>query len=132
MPLGVGEYIMACILVIEDDTDFGDVLREVLEQAGFSVESAGNGDEGLARMAEHPCEVVITDMLMPEKEGFETILELKRLKPGVKIIAISGGGRSGRADELLRHAKVFGAHHVMSKPIVMKDLVELARKLMPA
>ncbi|HUW70195.1 MAG TPA: response regulator [bacterium] len=123
---------MGCILVIEDDVDYRILLKDALEVAGFSVLTASDGNDGLRRMTQGRCDVVITDMLMPEKEGFETIMELKRLKPDVHIIAISGGGRSGRGDDLLRHAKLFGAHHTMAKPIILKDLVALVRTLMPA
>lgn len=122
---------MACILVIEDDSDYRILLKDALESAGFDVMTAVNGSDGVAMMARGSCAVVITDMLMPEKEGFETILELKRLKSDVQIIAISGGGRSGRGEDLLRHAKVFGAHHTMAKPLVLKDLVALVRAIMP-
>lgn len=122
---------MACVLVIEDDPDYRILLKDALESAGFDVMTAVNGSDGVDTMARVACAVVITDMLMPEKEGFETILELKRLKSDVHIVAISGGGRSGRGEDLLRHAKVFGAHHTMAKPIVLKDLVALVRSLMP-
>jgi len=123
---------MASVLVIEDDPDYRILLKDALESAGFDVMTAVNGSDGVDTMARGACAVVITDMLMPEKEGFETILELKRLKTDVQIVAISGGGRSGRGEDLLRHAKVFGAHYTMAKPIVLKDLVALVRGLMPA
>jgi len=83
----------------------------------------------MERIADQPCEVVITDLLMPRKEGMETILELKRLRPERKIVAISCGGRSGRGEELLKHARIFGAHYTMAKPLVMKELVALVNKL---
>ena len=66
---------------------------------------------------------------MPRKEGMETILELRRLRPETKIVAISGGGRSGRGEDLLRHAGIFGAHYTMAKPLVMKELVSLVNQL---
>jgi len=120
---------MANILVIEDDSEYLDLLKDVLEAAGFVVCTAEDGVEGLARIAEQPCEVVITDILMPRKEGLETIMELKRIKPEAKIVAISGGGKSGRGEDLLRHASLFGAHYTMAKPLVMKELVALVNKL---
>jgi len=123
---------MACLLVIEDDGEYRELLKEVLENAGFEVCTASNGEEGLESIADLPCEVVITDILMPVKEGMETILELKRVKPETKIVAISGGGSSGRGQDLLMHATLMGAHHTMAKPIVMKELVALVQSLVPA
>ena len=83
---------MAVVLVIEDDDHLRGLLRAVLERAGHTVEDAPNGAAGLKRFYSHPADVVVTDIIMPEKEGLETIIELKRDHPEVKIIAISGGG----------------------------------------
>ena len=122
---------MACVLLIEDDIDYLELMRNALETAGFMVLTAANGNEGIDKFSTNPCNIVITDILMPGKEGYETILALKQLLPTVKIIAISGGGNTGRGEDLLRHAKAFGAHFTLSKPIVMKDLVSMVFQLTP-
>ena len=85
---------MARILVIDDEELARFTLREILEAAGHEVIEASNGNEGTAFQRANPCDVVITDMIMPEKEGLETIVELKGEYPDLKIIAISGGGRN--------------------------------------
>jgi DNA-binding response OmpR family regulator len=120
---------VSCVILIEDDMDYLELMKNALESAGFSVLTASNGNEGIRLFSGNPCSLVITDILMPGKEGFETILALKQLLPTVRIIAISGGGNTGRGEDLLRHAKAFGAHGTMSKPIVMKELVSMVRKL---
>ncbi len=92
---------MPSVLIIEDESDLCALLEEALEQAGFSVTTAADGVEGLAAYARAPCPVVITDIIMPQKEGLETILELKQLNRDVKIVAVSGGGKSGRGEDIL-------------------------------
>ncbi|MEO5957891.1 MAG: response regulator [Opitutaceae bacterium] len=84
---------MARILLIDDDDDVRTVLRLTLIHFGHTVIEARNGREGLELFAEARPELVITDIVMPEKEGLEVIIELRAHRPPVKIIAISGGGR---------------------------------------
>ena len=120
---------MSNVLLIEDDKDYLELMKDALEIAGFRVITAANGNEGIRLFSEQPCRIVVTDLLMPGKEGYETILALKQIMPAVRIIAISGGGNTGRGEDLLRHAKAFGAHFTMSKPIVMKDLVAAVGQL---
>ena len=86
---------MALILIIDDDDQIRRVLRKTLERDGYDVADAPNGKEGIRLYRENPADLVITDIIMPEKEGIETIRELRRDFPEVKIIAISGGGRIG-------------------------------------
>ncbi|MDX9959256.1 MAG: response regulator [Clostridia bacterium] len=120
---------MSDVLLIEDDKDLLELMKDALENAGFNAITAINGNEGIKLFSEQPCRIVVTDLLMPGKEGYETILALKQILPAVRIVAISGGGNTGRGEDLLRHAKAFGAHLTMSKPIVMKDLVEMVGQL---
>ena len=98
---------MARILVIDDEELARFTLREILEAAGHEVVEAANGNEGTAFQRANPCDIVITDMIMPEKEGLETIVELKGEYPDLKIIAISGGGRTRNLD-FLKLAGEFG------------------------
>ena len=98
---------MERILVIEDDEMIAKMLRSVLEKAGYAVSEARNGKEGLLAQQREAADLVITDLIMPEKEGLETILDLKKKYPLVKILAVSGGGRMA-PEAQLNVAKKFG------------------------
>lgn len=119
------------VLVIDDEQLIRLQIRSALELEGFVVHEAANGNEGLSRMAAIHSDVVITDILMPDKEGIETILELRQLYPTVKIIAISGGGRTGNKD-FLHTAKHLGADRILAKPFGLADLLNLVREVLPA
>jgi CheY-like chemotaxis protein len=86
---------MLRILIIDDEDQFRSMLRRVLERASYEVVEAQDGNEGIQRCREAPMDLIITDILMPGKEGLETIMDLRREFSQVKIIAISGGGRTG-------------------------------------
>ena len=103
------------ILIIDDDDQFLGILRITLEKAGYDVYTAGNGTEGFKILAEYSVDLVVTDILMPEKEGIETIVKLRREFPGLKIIAVSGGGNIG-PESYLDAAKLLGAHVPLTKP----------------
>jgi DNA-binding response OmpR family regulator len=120
---------MARILIIEDETTLRGFMQEFLEKAGYEVGVASDGEEGMCLFAEQPYDVVITDILMPNKEGLETILELSQQSPDVKIIAITGGG-IGLGDDLLDMARDFGAHRALRKPIPMRQLVEVVQEML--
>jgi len=112
---------VARILAIDDDEGIRVMLREVLTREGHDVRLARNGEEALQLLGEHPCELVITDIVMPRKEGIETIVELRRSHPEVRIIALSGVG-SGGGDDYLRFAEKLGATRTLSKPVRVSDL----------
>jgi CheY-like chemotaxis protein len=103
------------ILVIDDDETIRELLRAILEREGYRVLDAPDGDKGLKQFTETPTDLVITDLIMPGKEGIETIRDLRRKFPDVKIIAVSGGGRIG-PDSYLKMAKGVGALRTLSKP----------------
>jgi DNA-binding response OmpR family regulator len=94
----------------------------MLEKAGHAVLEAPDGAVGLKLYQEHPVELVITDILMPGKEGIETILELRKTAPGIKIIAISGGGRMNKVD-LLSMSQSFGVTRTLAKPFEREELL---------
>ena len=106
---------MARILLVDDDELLRKALSLTLEKMGHQVHEARNGNEALLLFAAEPPDVVLTDIIMPEKEGLETILELKRLHPAVKIIAMSGGGRASNID-YLKIAKQMGVVRTLTKP----------------
>ncbi len=120
---------MPRILVIEDEIQVRRLTRRMLELEGFEVLEAGDGDTGLQVFAKNSIDLVITDIIMPGKEGIETILELKQKRPDIKIIAISGGGRIG-PDGYLELARRFGASHTFSKPFDRQELVRAVKELL--
>ncbi len=114
---------MAKILVIEDNEDILSFYKRMLEMAGHEVVGALNGNEGTRLFREDPADVVITDMVMPEKDGMETIMELRKDFPGVKIIAVSGGGAIGPYCYLMT-AQRLGANRILTKPVDMSELMK--------
>ena len=110
------------ILIIDDEEDIRDYLREILEDSGFEVVDAANGLSGQKLFRQKPTDLIITDILMPEKGGFEAILELHREFPEVKIFAISGGGRVS-SEVYLEVAKDLGAIRTFAKPVNAKELI---------
>jgi len=117
------------ILVIDDDDQMRTLLRQVMEWAGYEVIEAGDGREGMQLQRKQPADLVITDLIMPEQEGLETITTLKKEYPGIKIIAISGGGRIG-PEAYLPAAQELGADKVFSKPFDVRELAETVKELL--
>jgi CheY-like chemotaxis protein len=120
---------MANILVIDDDATILDMLRQILEREGYDVAKAYNGKEAIKIYREETTDLIITDIIMPGKEGIETIIELTKEFPNIKIIAISGGGRIG-AEEYLHIAKVLGAQRTLTKPIEREELLKTVREVL--
>jgi len=117
------------ILVIDDDDQMRTLLRQVMEWAGYEVVEAGDGREGMQKQRKQPVDLVITDLIMPEQEGLETISSLKKEYPGLKIIAISGGGRIG-PEAYLPAAQELGADKVFSKPFDVRELAGAVKELL--
>lgn len=118
---------MAEILVADDEQSIRSILRMVLQMAGHTVSVAANGDEVLELAGQKKFDLIITDIIMPKKEGIETILELKKVNPGIKIIAISGGGRKGSMD-FLQVAEMVGASYTIPKPFEPDEVVDIVKK----
>ena len=116
------------ILIIDDEAPVRDMLRQMLEKEGYEVVEAPEGNAGIRLFRDNPTDLVITDILMPDKEGIETILELQKTFPQVKIIAISGGGRIKL--NVLPVAKAFGALRTLAKPFERKELLEAVRAVL--
>lgn len=119
---------MPHILIIEDDEQVRLMLRMTFESKGYEVDTAPNGKEGIKRYREKQADVVITDLIMPEKEGLETILELRNEFQNAKIIAISGGGKLS-PDGYLKVAADFGAEFTFPKPVPTEQLVDAVESL---
>ena len=117
------------ILVIDDDEQIRVLLRQVMEWAGYEVIEADNGRAGMAEQRKHKADLVITDLIMPEQEGLETITTLKKEFPQLKIVAISGGGRIG-PEAYLPAAQELGAHRVFSKPFDVRELAKAVKELL--
>jgi DNA-binding NtrC family response regulator len=120
---------MAVILVIDDDAQIRLLLRRILEKEGHQVYEAADGTSGMSQLKRIDMDLVITDIIMPEKEGLETILDIRHEFPDMKIIAISGGGKIGLPD-FLPAAKKFGAHHTLPKPFGTNELMEAVNNLL--
>src|ERR1700736_4518749 len=114
---------MSSILLVDDDDEFLAMLSKVLTHAGYQVQEASDGEQAIKFYGSHPPDLVITDLVMPEKEGIQLIVELRRLNSKVKIIAISGAGQS-LLDEYLNLAKVLGAQRVLAKPFSEQEILE--------
>lgn len=120
---------MARILVIDDETEIRTLLRRVLERDGYEVTEASDGNVGARLYREKPTDLIITDIIMPEQEGIETIMELRRDFPDAKIIAVSGGGKSMTGTDCLRLAKALGARRTFPKPLNIGEFLESVREL---
>ncbi|MDY6904672.1 MAG: response regulator [Thermodesulfobacteriota bacterium] len=122
---------MAHILIIDDDQPVRLMLRKMLESEGYVVTDAADGKEGIKCYHENPSDLIVTDIIMPDKEGTETIVELKKENPEIKIIAMSGGGRN-KPDGYLQTAKLLGAARTFAKPIRRDELLNAIQELLDA
>jgi DNA-binding response OmpR family regulator len=115
---------LAHILIIDDEPAVRDMLRDALEPE-HTVMEAANGIEGMRAFEAAVFDLVITDIIMPDQEGIQTILDIRRVKPGQKIIAMSGGGRT-KTMEFLKLAEEIGVNRTLKKPFgpgVLRDAV---------
>jgi len=120
---------MARILIIDDEEQFRQMLRQMLEHAGYEVIEAADGEQGEQLYRQQPTDLIITDIFMPEKEGIETIIEMKHEFPDVKIIAMSGGGRNNGL-RYLKHAEHLGADRIFEKPFGRQELLSAIAEIL--
>ena len=113
---------MTKVLVIDDDHMVRYTLSKILRHAGYEVLTAADGQRGMTAFNSERPEIVVTDLIMPEQEGIETILQMRRARPEVKIIAISGGGRIANTD-VLQLARSLGADDIIAKPFEAEELL---------
>lgn len=120
---------MQRILIVEDDLAVLRLLYRVFMSAGYEVQVAMDGDAALRAYLHHQIDVVVTDIIMPGKEGLETIRELHRRHPHAKIIAISGAGEAGR-DTFLKCASKFGAMRTLAKPFTPEQILKVVAEVL--
>ncbi|MEE9368531.1 MAG: response regulator [Pontiella sp.] len=118
------------ILIIDDDPTIQNVFGQFLRGAGYEVLSAENGKVGMKIMQENRPDLIITDILMPEMDGLEILLQIRNEHDNMPIIAISGGMRALPIN-FLRQAKLFGACHVFEKPVPLNVLLEAIQTILP-
>jgi CheY-like chemotaxis protein len=122
---------MARILVIDDEEDARTLVRQALESDGHEVIPANDGAEGLALQRQRPADLVITDIFMPEADGIETIHKLKEDFPDVKVIAMSGGGRSSSMlQSVLTTVSALGIDAFLRKPFDFRTLLQSVRQVL--
>lgn len=116
---------MSSILIMEDDESIRLALRKSLARAGYDVSEAANGAEGAAIYNACAPDLIITDILMPDQDGVEALLDLRQKLPDVKIIVISGN-----AQEFLPIARDLGAHRTFAKPFQQAEILEAVSELL--
>lgn len=120
---------MPRILVIDDNDAFRSTICLWLKHHGYEVTQAANGREGMEMLAKSSPDIILTDILMPEQDGLETIQAVRKLQPNLRIVAMSGGMLDGRVD-FLPIASKFGADHVMPKPFSGSELLLVLEKVL--
>ena len=115
------------ILLIDDEAPVLHTLQLLLEESGYAVTVARNGKDGVAAYRTERPDLVLTDIIMPDQEGIETIMQIRRDCPDARIIAMSGGGRIGNSD-FLAIASALGANATIAKPFEVEDLLILLQR----
>jgi DNA-binding response OmpR family regulator len=118
------------VLVVEDDIVLGALICRGLRAAGYQVAEASDGNKALESLETVNYAAVVTDIIMPDKEGVETIIEIRKRWPTTKIVAISGGGRVDPS-MILNLAEHLGADAVLKKPFSLKSLLDVLKTLAP-
>ena len=114
------------IMIVDDDPIIRTMCRSAFEEKGYSVLEAENGERAIGLLRSQNVDVVFLDILMPDKDGLETLIDIKRTQPSACVYAMSGGGRRGNYT-YLDIARRFGADNVVRKPFVPNSLVDLVR-----
>lgn len=121
---------MKRILVIDDEPTALEVLRRILEIEGYEVVTATNGQDGLEQFKKTPCDLVITDMVMPIKDGLQTILDLRKVEPHLPVIAVSGGGGSISKERYLAVAGYLDKVMTIAKPFTVEIINDAVGQLL--
>lgn len=118
------------VLVVDDDPDIRVGICEILTEEGYRCSQASDGNMALRQLDQRPADVVVIDMLMPERDGVETIQAIKNRWPQTRIIAMSGGGSAMGSDYLLQIGSGVGAQVTIEKPFHTAAFVELVAKIL--
>ena len=122
---------MAGILIVEDDKDLREMLKISLLMRKYTVLEASDGKEALIKFRPGVTDMVITDLIMPDEDGLKVIMKIKEIKPSIKIIAISGGGKAGPGN-YLNLAKALGADEIFPKPFSINEMIKKIDELLNA
>jgi CheY-like chemotaxis protein len=120
---------MPGILIIEDDNDLREMLKVSLHRRKYNIFEAQNGKDAITHFKPSVTDLVVTDLIMPEEDGLKVIMKLREIKPSIKIIAISGGGKAGPGS-YLNLAKALGADVIYSKPFSVNDMIKKIGELL--
>lgn len=123
------DKIMTGILLVEDDHELREMLKVSLTRHQFTVLEAVNGRDAITHFKPLITDIIVTDLIMPEEDGLKVIMKIREIKPDIKIIAISGGGKAGPGS-YLNLAKVLGADAIFSKPFSISDLISKIEDLL--
>jgi two-component system, chemotaxis family, chemotaxis protein CheY len=118
------------ILLIDDDVMVRQTIANVLIEAGYDVVSCGDGVAGMRAYHRSRPDLVITDIIMPDQEGIQTLMEIHKVDPSAKVIAISGGGRTSNL-RILDVARTMGATDTLAKPFDLEELLTVVRRWLP-
>ncbi len=121
---------MARILVIDDSKEAREALAAMMKEEGHEVTTAGDGLEGAQIYRFNEIDLIITDIVMPRRDGIRTIVDLWQDYPDMKVIAISGGSHETEPEPLLDGARLFGAIRTFKKPFSRKDLISTVNELL--
>jgi len=120
---------MKRILVIDDEAGARQLMRRLLEREGYFIVEAKDGEEGIRLFHADPCDMIITDLVMPVKDGLKTILDVREFAPMVPILAISGGGTIAK-ERYLSAASFIERVERLAKPFTREEMVGLVRRML--
>jgi DNA-binding response OmpR family regulator len=120
---------MPGILIVEDNRELREMLKESLTRKRFTVQEAENGKDAIIHFKPGVTDLVVTDLIMPEEDGLKVIMTLREIKPSIKVIAISGGGKAGPAS-YLNMAKALGADAIYYKPFSVNEMIGKIEELL--
>lgn len=116
------------LLIVEDNKHYLELLIEFLSENGYEVESSMNGKDAKAKFLEYKPDIVLTDVVMPDADGIELLIELRKMNADSRVIVMSGGNR-GYADSYLQMADALGANAILNKPFELPDLLVEIKKI---